>query len=353
MKKIVLLAAAVIALAGCTSKQNSYTIKGENVTVESGTVYLLDNEGNTVTTAEVVDGAFEIQGSVECPGIYFLADGQGEDASLGAQLILEPGVIVIADDPENPNTKSVAGTPANDAAAAFNREAQNLVAEYRAPETTEERRAEIEVLFEEMAPKAIADNRNNFFSVILLAQSVGEMSGDEILAELEQIAPELQQCELAGRIRDIAEAKSKVAVGKPYINLEFNDTADAPVSLKSVVENPDNKYVLLDFWASWCGPCMAEMPHLKACYEEYHKKGFEIYGVSLDNNKDAWVKAIDNNKMAWVNVSSLAGWEDAGAAEYAVRSIPSNFLIDCSTGEIVALNLRGEELQEKVGELLK
>ena len=131
----------------------------------------------------------------------------------------------------------------------------------------------------------------------------------------------------------------------------FVEHADR-VGLKTVVENPANKYVLLDFWASWCGPCMAEVPHLKEAYDAYKAKGFEIFGVSLDNNGEAWWKAVEEKGLNWLHVSDLKGWQNAAAADYAVRSIPSNYLIDCATGTIVAVNLRGEEVKAKLAELL-
>ena len=113
------------------------------------------------------------------------------------------------------------------------------------------------------------------------------------------------------------------------------------------------QYVLVDFWASWCSPCMAEVPALKAAYDEFHKKGFEIFGVSLDNRKEAWEAAIKNKELNWLHVSDLKGWENAAAAEYGVKSIPSNYLVDCATGQIVGVNLRGEAVAEKVAEFLK
>mgnify|MGYP000615559551 CR=1 FL=1 len=112
-----------------------------------------------------------------------------------------------------------------------------------------------------------------------------------------------------------------------------------------------DKPALIDFYASWCGPCMEEVPHLKQAYDKFHGRGFEIYGVSLDNDNDKWLGAIREHGMGWVQVSDLNGFDNLAAKDYAVQSIPSNFLIDAQ-GRIVAKNLRGEDLCSKVAELL-
>ena len=122
------------------------------------------------------------------------------------------------------------------------------------------------------------------------------------------------------------------------------------VKLSAVVA--DNTYTLLDFWASWCGPCMAELPYLKGAYDGYRDKGFEIYGVSYDNNGEAWRGAIADHEMNWVHVSVLNGWDCPTQQLYGVNSIPRNYLID-SKGKIVAQNLRGEALGKKLAELLQ
>ena len=112
------------------------------------------------------------------------------------------------------------------------------------------------------------------------------------------------------------------------------------------------KYVLVDFWASWCGPCRGENPNVLAAYNKFKSKNFTILGVSLDENKDAWKKAVDKDGLPWTHVSDLKGWKSDAAAIYSVHSIPANFLID-PTGKIIAKSLRGAELDSKLAELLK
>lgn len=126
------------------------------------------------------------------------------------------------------------------------------------------------------------------------------------------------------------------------------DTTGKHVTLSSL----RGKYVLVDFWASWCGPCRKENPNVVAAYQKYHDKGFEILGVSLDDKKNLWEKAINADKLSWYHVSDLKGWRNQAAGLYMVKSVPSSFLLD-KDGKIIAKNLRGEALHRKLAELLK
>ncbi|MEO7046466.1 MAG: TlpA disulfide reductase family protein, partial [Ferruginibacter sp.] len=112
------------------------------------------------------------------------------------------------------------------------------------------------------------------------------------------------------------------------------------------------KYVLVDFWASWCAPCRRENPNVVEAYKKFHDKGLDIVGVSLDTKKDAWLKAINHDGLTWYHVSDLKGWNGHIEKEFGIKVVPTNFLLD-KDGKVIAKNLRGEALQKKLEELLK
>ncbi len=143
---------------------------------------------------------------------------------------------------------------------------------------------------------------------------------------------------------------AKTSIGATAMDFTQNDTLGKPVSLSAF----RGKYVLVDFWASWCGPCRAENPTVVSAYAKYHPKGFDIVSVSLDRpgDKDKWLNAIHADGLGWTHVSDLQFWKNAVAVEYGVGSIPQNFLID-PQGKIVAKGLRGDDLEKKLSEIYK
>ena len=350
MKKILLFAAAAALLSSCAPK-NQYIIEG-NLAGVTGTVYFFDEEQQVVDSAAVDNGTFRLKGTVEGPAMYMLSDAKDQTGTFYARFFLEPGTITIADDAENPMFKKATGTPANDANTAWNQAAGALIRESRAPETTDERSAAIEEEYYALFDSVYQANRDNCFGAFMLVQQVSERSAQELLDEIATFSPELQASSLLSNLKQTAEAMLRTEVGQPYIDIVQPDAEGNEVSLKSVVENPKNKYVLLDFWASWCGPCMGEVPYLVKTYKEFHKKGFEIFGVSFDNDREDWLDAVKENKMDWIHVSNLNSWDNQAREDYAVEGIPANFLIDAE-GKIVAKSLRGEELYAKIAELLK
>jgi peroxiredoxin len=141
---------------------------------------------------------------------------------------------------------------------------------------------------------------------------------------------------------------SKPAIGAMAPELTMNDVNDKPYSLSQL----RGKYVLIDFWASWCGPCREENPNVVVAYNQFKDKNFTILGVSLDKNKQAWVDAIKEDKLTWQQISDLKYWSSAATALYGLEGIPFNVLVD-PQGKIIATDLRGNALQNKLAEVLK
>lgn len=174
------------------------------------------------------------------------------------------------------------------------------------------------------------------------------------LDELRQYAEEFETIHKKGYIKKIREyitMLERTEVGQPYINFTLNNIDDQTVTLSSMIH--DNKLVMIDFWASWCPDCRVENPNIVAVYNDFKDKGLDILSVSLDTNRDSWIKGINDDNLYWeYHVSELKGWNCPVANAYGVAFIPQNFLID-TNGIIVAKNLNGDDLRNFVDEYFK
>ena len=364
MKRIFVMLAAMAALVSCGS--NSAVVKtdvyGAIDNLESvGKVYLVDMwDARNVIDSVKIEGTntFHFKEVQHAPTFASL---MLENDRPVAMFFLDGGKVRISGD-YTTGEINPSGTPANDALVAMMKRDGELRAQYRQAMANKDAKA-AEAIDEEhtaMQNEFYNNNKGNVFGIFMLKQLSYSMSAKEMLDELATLSAEMQAWPMAVKMKENSERKLKTepqVEGSDYvphyIDIEQPTPAGEAVSLKSVVKKEGNRYVLLDFWASWCGPCMGEMPFLKEAYKLYHDKGFEIYGVSFDNNAEKWKSAIEKQEMKWVNVSTLERFDNPAAKEYVVESIPTNFLIDCSNGVIVAKNLRGEAVLKKLEELLK
>ena len=196
----------------------------------------------------------------------------------------------------------------------------------------------------------IKANPASFVSPYLLGRVYYEMEADVLGGYLTGFDAKLDSVPTVVMLKErIAKLKS-VAIGQIAPEFTMNDAAGNPVKLSDIYSK--NEYTLIDFWASWCGPCRRENPNVVAVFNSNKAKGFGVFGVSLDTDKEKWLKAIADDQLTWPHVSDLKGWKNEAAAVYAVSSIPANLLVD-KTGKIIGRNLREEKLGETISGLLK
>jgi peroxiredoxin len=179
-----------------------------------------------------------------------------------------------------------------------------------------------------------------------LASSFADPSKLEKL--IDGFDPALAEYKYVKTLKETLAVMKITSVGVMAPDFTQNDPNGKPVKLSDF----RGKYVLVDFWAAWCRPCRGENPNVVAAYKKYSKKNFTVLGVSLDREKDAWLKAIADDKLTWTQVSDLKYWGNEVAKLYGVQSIPANFLLD-KKGRIVGKNLRGDELEEALAKLVK
>ena len=197
----------------------------------------------------------------------------------------------------------------------------------------------------------LKDNASSPIAMFVLKQYAGyDINADDVEPMFLALPEQLRASPAGKDMTEKLETAKKTGVGKMAMDFTQNDTLGIPVSLSSF----RGKYVLIDFWASWCGPCRQENPNVVKAFNAYNNKGFTVLGVSLDQPtaKDKWMKAIHDDKLTWTQVSDLKYWKNDVAVQYGIQAIPQNFLID-PQGKIVGKNLRGEALNKKLEALFK
>lgn len=382
MKKLFALAFTTAVLVSCN--KDGYTIKGDVKGFEDGTkVYINKQDENGFTkidSTEVKGGTFTFKNE-KTPetDIYFIELGKTQEFAF--PFIFEKGEIKFTFDKEKPQEVKVNGTKNNDLMTSYNDEAykiqkeimdfqqQNqakfMEAQQKGDQATMQslmsQITKIQEKYVDQNKKFITSNKDSYISLLLLTQLAmsDALTTDEIKKYYNDLDASVKDTkkgkEFSENLKKTEETQKesqakleKVAIGKKAPDF----TANTPDGKAESLHKNLGKATLIDFWASWCGPCRKENPNVVALYNKYKAKGLKIIGVSLDKEKDAWVKAITDDKLDWLQVSNLKFWDDAIAKDYAVEAIPATFILDAN-GTIVAKDLKGAELDAKIAELLK
>ena len=359
MRKLLLsIVAASMTLAACNA-QSGYKVTGTVEGMPDGKAIIATVNGSSLDTlakADVKNGSFEFTGNVSEPtGAYIMVIGQR-----GAiPFMLENANITVNAGLAGLTVTGSEGQKIYDQFMAINtttqQEAMKLQQEYQAANGDQAKMQAVQEAYAKLMTDAqaketelIKANPDSYVSTFVIVSGMGQMEYEQ-LKERYNLLGEKAKASAQGKAiaAQIAKLES-TAIGQIAPNFTITTPEGESISLYDI----KGKVKLIDFWASWCGPCRGENPHVVEIYKEYHPKGLEIFGVSLDNNKEAWVKAIADDGLVWKHGSDLKGWQSAPAQLYSVSGIPHTVLLD-ENNKIIAKNLRGDELKQKIAELLK
>ena len=363
IKSLLFIAATGVVLTACHS--NAYHLSGTVEGMEDGDTLFLTTDleqGIPTDTILVSDGQFTYSGEADSVALAMVYSAKRNE--LNANFFIEPGDIRIKIS-EEPGTSRVGGTGCNDSwqelmdsvvtiGKRINRIAEHIYGNTVSKEEQEKGMAQMDDLNRHFANVLIQTARKNIkneFGYFLLTYYPEELIDNATREELiQQLPAEMRQRSAIKSIeQEIAKSK-KTAAGAVIPDFTQPGPDGTPVSIKAEVAK--NRLTIIDFWASWCGPCRHDMPQVVALYQQYQGKGLGIVGISLDQDGNAWKKAISDLKMTWTQMSDLKGWDNAAAKQFNITSIPHTVIVD-QKGTILARGLRGQELAQFVAKKLK
>lgn len=363
MKQITLLIAACL-FAGMTYAQSGYTIKGSITGQTSGYIYLLHyakGDSPDVDSAVVTNGKFVFKGKVTSPQLYFIKKGV-KDNSGALGFFLENTTLTVNANIDSLQEGTVSGSASNKLYKEWSVAWENIrnkagvlykrsdVA-YKAKDTvaSQEIAAEFKKLDEELdstITSFVKKYPNTAVAAMVIEERYISYPFPDKAAKIFPLLGETAKKSTYGvNIQTTLNKVRKTGIGAtPQITMA--DTSGTLVKLSDY----KGKVVMVDFWASWCGPCRKENPNVVKAYNKYHDKGFEIIGVSLDTDRKAWLKALKADGLTWTHVSDLKGWKSSPVQEFGITGVPTSFIVD-KDGKVIAKDLRGEDLEKKLEEV--
>ncbi|MGN6638591.1 MAG: redoxin domain-containing protein [Mucilaginibacter sp.] len=375
MKKLLFCLASLLPIMTFAQSPQPFNVTGKLGSLNAE-LYLFYQLGSNkvLDSTQCVNGSFEFKGDLMYPSVALLIADHKNVGSAKLELgtadklvfYIDKGTIQVQS-PDSVYKAQIIGSPINDQykqLVAINDEIRNRTSKMMTDEvkaTTEksttnqqnEIQAKLKTIQADYHNKLITfikQHPDSYLSLVSI-ETLGGPSPDpnELLPLLDGLSKDIQDTEMARSLKNALESMKSVEIGAMAPDFEEADTTGKPVRLSSF----RGKYVLLDFWASWCGPCRQENPNVVKAYNRFKDKNFTIIGISLDKPDGgfAWLNAIKNDHLTWTQLSDLKFWNNSVAQLYFVQSIPKNFLID-PTGKIIAQDLRGDDLETKLEEVL-